>query len=99
MDNLPYVTKCSQCGYIQVTYLNDGEEECTACMNEEDFKIYFPEIDIPESSAYCCDNCVNHWAIDKCDCGSGEMVGECDCGSKTPMQTINVKRQFVGWVR
>ena len=80
-------TKC-KCGAITVNI--DGNDYS---MLPETFDKTFPDHfsgDI-EMVHYSCNYCVNHWGIDLCGCGSGELFQECynnmsEC--KRPAQSI-----------
>lgn len=41
--------------------------------------------------SYCCNYCVNHYGLELCGCGSGELFGKCDNGfpeCEMPMQVL-----------
>lgn len=49
--------------------------------------------------SYCCDYCVNHYGLELCGCGSGELFGECENGlpeCAMPMQVLEGYDHVVG---
>ena len=88
MKRIEYYQKCS-CGAITL-FFDDGSD---SSMYQETFDSM--NIDLSEAEelpqSYCCNHCVNHWGIDRCECGSGEKVGECSCGSHSAMQQFGEK--------
>lgn len=72
-----------KCGAYTVSY---GRESVS--MTSDTFKKLFGHSLLKEASQaeWCsCDHCVNHWGIDICACGSGELPDDClsnfkDCG-------------------
>ena len=86
-DNNIYPVKC-QCGAITVEI--DGHYYS---MTSETFDKKFPNLfsgDL-EAQYQNCNHCVNHWGIDLCGCGCGQLFGECEdeCeASSSPAQSI-----------
>lgn len=37
---------------------------------------------------WACDGCSNNYAVDLCDCGSGNKVHKCKCGAGKPIVTL-----------
>lgn len=93
-------TKC-QCGAITLEVDNGYEYSC----NQKNLKKFFPQIDLRRKSViryqdtYCCDYCVNHYGLDLCGCGSGELFGKCDNNleeCKQPMQSLGEYTCVIG---
>lgn len=82
-------SRCA-CGAITVTV--DGQDySCLAFRRKK----FFPGLDLRKvphfEITYCCNHCVNHYGLDLCGCGSGELFGHCDGGTnacKAPMQKL-----------
>lgn len=82
------------CGAITI-YTDDGQSY--SCQRKN-LKKYIPNIDLRKinrlQKSYCCNHCVNHYGMDLCACGSGELIGECENGLEEcgkPMQvSINI---------
>ncbi len=88
MNNITEYQKCD-CGAVTIYFENGAYSSMyqrTAKKLHIDLRHYKR---IPQS--FCCDHCINHWGIDLCECGSGELVGKCECGSKNAMQTYGVE--------
>lgn len=88
---------CS-CGAITF-YTDDGNEY--SCV-QKSMKAFFPDIDrrrlrrLP--ALYCCNHCVNHYGLDLCGCGSGELFGDCKNGLPEcafPMQQYGLYSRIV----
>ena len=77
MDDV-FIKKCS-CGAIYI-YIDNVRESFSMC--EDTFIRCFSEfaVNIQDDKFLHCDHCVNHWGVDLCACGSGELVGECQEG-------------------
>lgn len=90
---ITHIQKCS-CGAITVTYDNGASNSM--------FQSTFKQLKLDVSGAVilpiscCCDHCVNHWGIDLCECGSGEIAGKCGCGSKKAHDLLGVKYDSFG---
>lgn len=81
-------SKCN-CGAITLWFNNGASNS----MRMETFKKLGLDLSEAEEfqTSYCCDHCVNHYGIDLCECGSGELVGKCDCGSNKAHDILGVK--------
>lgn len=85
-----HIAKCN-CGAITITINGIGYS-----MSEETFiEKYGNEgndfLQNEMQNFSNCNYCVNHWGIDLCACGSGELIKECKEGldvCNTPMQDI-----------
>ena len=80
------------CGAITL-YTDDGQSY--SC-KRKNLKNFIPDIDLRKikrlQKSYCCNHCVNHYGMDLCGCGSGEMFGKCDNGleeCEKPMQIFD----------
>ena len=81
--------RCS-CGAITVT-TDTGDYSCLAHRRKK----FIPGLDLRRiqrlADTYCCNHCVNHYGLDLCGCGSGNLFGRCDSGfeeCKKPMQVL-----------
>lgn len=83
MNAIVNYQKCS-CGAVTL-FFEDGTDSSMRQETLEKMRIDLSHAEELQKS-YCCNHCVNHWGIDLCDCGSGELVDECSCGSHTAMQ-------------
>ena len=88
MEYLSY-RRCA-CGAITIS-TDVGTYSCFS----RNRKKFFPGLDlrrIPRlQTTDACDHCVNHYGLDLCGCGSGNLFGHCDGGlkeCKAPMQVI-----------
>ena len=90
---ITYINNC-QCGAVTILFDNGASNSmCRDTFEQLNLDIQNAER-LPDS--YCCDHCVNHWGIDLCECGSGELVGECECGSQNAHDTLGVKFDSIG---
>lgn len=101
---MPYesYSKCT-CGALTV-YTDQGAYSCYW----RNRKKHFPKLDLrklvrlPET--FACDHCCNHYGLDLCGCGSGNLFGHCDLGldeCDKPMQKLNAYTRIVAenaWV-
>lgn len=93
------ITKCV-CGAIGI---DDGTNEIKWASNLKTLnhitKLNLTSKDIEKATmTYMCDHCVNHWGLDLCSCGSGELVGKCVCGSNDTSQHYKKQERRSLWV-
>lgn len=85
-----HISKCS-CGAVTLFFENGASNS----MFSETFDSVKGQLNLGDvvytPDSCCCDHCVNHWGIDLCECGSGEMAGSCECGSDQSHDTLGVK--------
>ena len=65
-----------KCGDIT---LFDKERECVLSMTAETFEKLTGDT-VPQVTAgwVHCNSCANHWSVEQCGCGSGQLFGECE---------------------
>lgn len=88
MSKITEYQKC-ECGAVTIYFENGAESSMrqrTAKKMGIDLRRYKRL-----KPSFACNHCINHWGIDLCECGSGELVGKCECGSKNAMQTYGVE--------
>lgn len=91
-NDLPFAKQCS-CGAVTVTVLDCDGNEQTMSMAYEIYIVNFSKIPLEDTKFYNCDHCINHYGVDLCGCGSGQLVGECDndcheCKNNMPSQQL-----------
>lgn len=90
---ITYINYC-QCGAVTIVFDNGASNSmCQNTFEQLNLDIRNAER-LPDSCR--CDHCVNHWGIDLCECGSGELVGGCECGSQNAHDTLGVKFDSFG---
>lgn len=69
----------SKCACEAVTVHTDAGDYSCYWRNR---KKYFPGLDFRKiircQDLYSCDYCCNHYGLDLCGCGSGNLLGRCD---------------------
>lgn len=95
--------KQCQCGAVTVDGTDTDGEVFSNSMSYETFLEEFPGVVFSNESKYSnCNHCVNHWGIDLCGCGSGELVGKCqegfnECRNSIPAQTKGESKVYALW--
>jgi len=75
-EQIKNYTVCS-CGAITLYFFN-GESNSIKRSNLKKFNISLKGIPkLQKEITYCCNHCVNHYALDLCECGSGLMPEKC----------------------
>ena len=81
-----------ECGAVTL-YTDEG----VYSVMRKNLKNFLPNLDLRTlkgkrlQETYCCNHCTNHYGLDLCGCGSGELFGECENGLEEcaiPMQVI-----------